>query len=39
MFVCTELNEETGSPQGRFLAWLRQIQVLEKIHTFDGVMT
>ena len=42
MFICTELMEETGSHfwhVGRFLAWIGQVGVLEKIHTFDEVMT
>ena len=45
MFICTELIEETGDPQGYFLhvgiflAWLRKVRVLEIFHTFDGVMT
>ena len=41
----TELIEETRRPPGLILAsggnfaWLGQVRVLDKIHTFDGVMT
>ena len=42
MFIYTELIEENGRPPGLifwhvwiFLAWLGQVQVLEKNHTFD----
>ena len=38
MRISRELIEETGRPQGLFLRWLGQVQVLEKINSFDVVM-
>ena len=45
MFICTELIEKLEDPKADFwhvgilLDWLGQVRVLEKILTFDGVMT